>query len=107
MPKFGLKEGLQWPDAVKTWRPDEWRLRRPEIPPGAKEGRGKVTYLETALGAVWHDTRVSQPCFRDPKPEREIITKCAGIRFHAYDDSWYRLNVTSLIYNGVLYKIVK
>jgi hypothetical protein len=23
MPKFKLKEGLQWPDAMKTWWPDE------------------------------------------------------------------------------------
>jgi hypothetical protein len=38
-------------------------------------------------------TLVSNPChipdFRGPKPEREIITKCARIKSHTYDDSWY------------------
>jgi hypothetical protein len=40
-------------------------------------------------------------------PGANIITKCAGIKSHTYDASWYRTNVTSLIYNGVQYKIVK
>jgi hypothetical protein len=42
-----------------------------------------------------------------PKPGREIITKCARIKSYTYDDSWYRKNVTTLIYNRVLYKIIK
>jgi hypothetical protein len=28
--------------------------------------------------------------FRGPKPGREIITKCARIKSHTYDDSWHR-----------------
>jgi hypothetical protein len=32
MAKFELGEGLQWPDAVKTRRPYEGRLRRAKIP---------------------------------------------------------------------------
>jgi hypothetical protein len=37
MPKFGLREGLQWLDTVKTRWPDEGRLRRAEIPSGMAE----------------------------------------------------------------------
>jgi hypothetical protein len=33
---------------------------------------------------------MSHPCFRGPKPGREIITKCARTKSHTYDDSWYR-----------------
>jgi hypothetical protein len=33
---------------------------------------------------------VSHPDFRGPKPGREIITKCARIKSHTFDDSWYR-----------------
>jgi hypothetical protein len=32
---------------------------------------------------------LSHPDFRDPKPGREIITKCARIKSHTYDDLWY------------------
>jgi hypothetical protein len=33
----------------------------------------------------WCHTRVPGA----PKPECEIITKCARIKSHTYDDSWY------------------
>jgi hypothetical protein len=33
---------------------------------------------------------MSHPGFRSPKPRREIITKCAGIKSHTYEDSRYR-----------------
>jgi hypothetical protein len=32
---------------------------------------------------------LSHPNFRGPKPGHEIITKCARIKSHTYDDSWY------------------
>jgi hypothetical protein len=34
-----------------------------------------------------------------PKPGREIITKCAGTKSHTYDDSWYRKECHTLLYN--------
>jgi hypothetical protein len=30
--------------------------------------------------------RVLHPGFRGPKPEREIITRCAGTKSHTYDE---------------------
>jgi hypothetical protein len=40
-------------------------------------------------------TRVSEA----PRLGREIITKCARTKSYTYDASWYRNNVTSLLYN--------
>jgi hypothetical protein len=34
---------------------------------------------------------VSHPGFRGPKPERKIITRCAGTKSHTYDESWHRI----------------
>jgi hypothetical protein len=42
-----------------------------------------------------------------PRLGRELITTCARTKSYTYDDSWYRNNVTTLIYNDVLYKIIK
>jgi hypothetical protein len=42
-----------------------------------------------------------------PKLWREIIIRCARIKSYTYDDSWYRNECPTLIYNGVLYKIIK
>jgi hypothetical protein len=50
-------------------------------------------------------TRPVTPGFRGPNPS--TIHMCARIKSHTCDDSWYRTNVISLLYNGVLYKIVK
>jgi hypothetical protein len=51
--------------------------------------------------------KVSHPGFKGPKLEREISTKCARIKSHTYDDSWYINECHTLLYNGVLYKIDK
>jgi hypothetical protein len=45
------------------------------------------------------------PGFRGPNPGTTHM--CARIKSQTCDGSWYRTNVTSLLYNGVLYKIVK
>jgi hypothetical protein len=45
------------------------------------------------------------PVFRGPNPGASQM--CARIKPHTYDDLWYTMNITPLIYNGVLYKIVK
>jgi hypothetical protein len=46
---------------------------------------------------------MSHPDFRESKTPGVNFTTCATIKSHTYDDSWYRTNVTSLIYKGVLY----
>jgi hypothetical protein len=40
--------------------------------------------VQKARVGMW----VSHPGFRDPKPGREIITKCARTKSHTYDESW-------------------
>jgi hypothetical protein len=48
------------------------------------------------------------PGFRGPKLEREIITRCVlGSSLTHMMTHGIETNVTSLIYNGVMYKIVK
>jgi hypothetical protein len=44
-------------------------------------------YVQTSVASR---ANLSHPDFRGPKPEHEIITKCAMIKSYTYDDSWYR-----------------
>jgi hypothetical protein len=43
---------------------------------------------------------MSHPGFRDPKPKREIITRCVGIKSHTYDEYWYINECHILLYNS-------
>jgi hypothetical protein len=54
--------------------------------------RGSLVALLTPFMDRCHNTGIilSHLEFRGPKPGREIITKCARINSHTYDDSWYR-----------------
>jgi hypothetical protein len=52
--------------------------------------RGDYRLVEWFVNCLFCVEILSHPGFRGPKPEREIITKCAGIKSHTYDDSWYR-----------------
>jgi hypothetical protein len=43
-----------------------------------------------------------------PRPEREYFIRCAGTKYHTYDESWYRNECHIFTYIiGVLYKINK
>jgi hypothetical protein len=47
---------------------------------------GSLLYLCASRPHIMCHTRI----LGAPKPEREIITMCARIKSHTYDDSWYR-----------------
>jgi hypothetical protein len=51
----------------------------------AQEGRSEG--IEVFRGDEVGVDLLSHPDFRDPKSGREIITKCARIKSHTYDDS--------------------
>jgi hypothetical protein len=57
----------------------------PYVPPERPARTKKMNFTELDAVGFCH-TRVS----KGPKPGYEIITKCAGIKSHTYDDSWYR-----------------
>jgi hypothetical protein len=49
-----------------------------------------IHVTDKQLAGLAFNVLLSHPGFKGPKPGHEIITKCARIKSHTYDDSWYR-----------------